>query len=129
MSQNYIQEYYHLQYDSFCNQIKAVVEAIEKILDIKDNLSDQQRAALHGLRTICSGQLIDDIKCDIESGNVTMETVEKRVQLDINAGNILIDLLNPSPIGKIFLELILAEHTNVMRMNLMNQVMWANSLK
>jgi len=55
-----------------------------------------------------------------------METVEKRVQLDIDACKAVIDLLNPSPMGKILLELILAEQANVMRTNLKNQVLCCN---
>lgn len=99
---------------------------MEKILELKDNqVTDQQRAAVRGLKVIYSGQLMEDIKRDLASGNVTMETVEKRVQLDVDACNAVIDLLNPSPIGKILLELILAEQANALRTNLKNQVMWA----
>ena len=32
MRQNYIQEYYRLQNESFCDHVKAVVDALEKIL-------------------------------------------------------------------------------------------------
>ena len=81
---------------------------------------------VRGLRAIYSGQLIEDIKRDLVSGNVTMETVEKRVQLDVDACKAVIDLLNPSPIGKILLELILAEQANAKRTDLKNQVMWMN---
>ena len=127
MQQNYIQEYYRLQHESFCDHVKAVVDALEKILEFKDNqVTDQQRAVVRGLKAIYSGQLIEDIKRDLVSGNVTMETVEKRVQLDVDACKAVIDLLNPSPIGKILLELILAEQANAMRTNLKNQVMWVN---
>ena len=127
MPQDYIQEYYRLQNESFCDHVKAVVDALEKILELNDNqVTDQQRAVVRGLRAIYSGQLIEDIKRDLVSGNVTMETVEKRVQLDVDACKAVIDLLNPSPIGKIFLELILAEQANAMRTNLKNQVMWMN---
>ena len=52
-----------------------------------------------------------------------MDTVEKRVQLDVDTCKAVIDLLNPSPMGKILLELILAEQANAMRTNLKNQVM------
>ena len=83
---------------------------------------------MRGLRAIYSGQLIEDIKRDLVSGNVTMDTVEKRVQLDVDTCKAVIDLLNPSPIGKILLELILAEQTNAMRTDLKNQVMWMNLL-
>lgn len=127
MPQDYIQEYYRLQHESFCDHVEAVVDALEKILELKDNqVTAQQRAAVRGVKAIFSGQLIEDIKRDLASGNVTMETVEKRVQLDVDACKAVIDLLNPSPIGKILLELILAEQANAMRTNLKNQVMWMN---
>lgn len=127
MLQNYIQEYYRLQNESFCDHVKAVVDALEKILELKDNqVTDQQRAAVCGVKAIYSGQLIEDINRDLASGNVTMETVEKRVQLDVDACKAVIDLFNPNPIGKILLELILAEQANAMRTNLKNQVMWMN---
>ena len=129
MQQDYIQEYYRLQHGSFCDHVKTVVDALEKILELKDHqVTEQQRAVVCGLKAIYSGQLIEDIKRDLVSGNVTMETVEKRVQLDVDACKAVIDLLNPSPIGKILLELILAEQANAMRTNLKNQVMWMNLL-
>lgn len=123
--QTYIQEYYRLQHEAFCDHVKTVVDALEKILELKGNqVTAQQCAAVRGLKAIYSGQLIEDIKRDLASGNVTMETVEKRVQLDVDACKAVIDLLNPSPIGKILLELILAEQANSMKTNLKNQVMW-----
>ena len=126
MSKTYIQEYYRLQHEAFCDHVKTVVAALEKIMELKGNqVTAQQRAAVRGLKTIYSGQLIEDIKRDLASGNVTMDTVEKRVQLDVDACKAVIDLLNPSPTtGKILLELILAEQANAKRTNLKNQVMW-----
>lgn len=50
------------------------------------------------------------------------------MQLDVDAFKAVIDLLNPSPIEKILLELILAEQANAMRTDLKNQVMWMNLL-
>ena len=127
MSKTYIQEYYRLQHEAFCDHVKTVVAALEKIMELKGNqVTAQQRAAVRGLKTIYSGQLIEDIKRDLASGNVTMDTVEKRVQLDVEACKAVILLLNPRPIEKILLELILAEQANAMRTNLKNQVMWMN---
>ena len=58
--QNYIQEYYRLQYESFCNHVKAVVDALDNILGLNDNqVTPQQRAAVRGLKAIYSGQLIN----------------------------------------------------------------------
>ena len=78
------------------------------------------------MNALYPGKLIDDISHDLAIGNVTMATVEKRVQLDVIACKAIIDLLNPSPIGRILLELILAEQANMMRTNLKNQIMWVN---
>lgn len=128
MPQNYKQTYYSLQHESFCNHIKTVIDALEKILELKDGqITEKQRAAVRGLRAIYDGQIIEDIKRDLASGHVTMDTVEKRVQLDVDACKAIIDLVNPSPVGMILLELILAEQANAMRTNLKNQVLWLNS--
>ena len=123
MPQNYIQDYYRLQHESFCDSIKAVVDALEKILALQGNqVTDQQRAAVRGLKAVYSGQLIDDIKRDLASGNVTMDTIEKRVKLDVDACKVVIECLNPSPLGKILLDLFLTEQANSMRTNLKNQM-------
>lgn len=128
MNQDYNREYYRLQHESFCDHIKVVIEALDKIMALKGNqVTDQQRMAVRGLKALYSGQLIEDIKRDLASGHVTMDTVEKRVQLDVDACKAVIDLLNPSPIGKILLELILAEQANAFRTNLKNQILWLNN--
>ena len=44
--------------------------------------------------------------------------------MDVDACKAVIYLMNPNPVGKILLELILAEQANAMRTNLKNQVMW-----
>ena len=49
---------------------------------------------------------------------LNQETVEKRVQLDMETGKVVIELLNPSPMGKMLLDLIWAEQTNALRTNL-----------
>ena len=82
-----------------------------------------------GLRAIFSGRIIEDIKRDLASGNVTMETVEKRVRPDLETGKAVIELLNPSAMGKMLLELILAEQLNALRTNLMNQIFWLLALE
>ena len=128
MNQDYIREYYRLQHESFCNHIKVVIEALDKIMALKDNqVTAQQRAAVRGLKALYSGQVIEDIKRDLASGQVTMSTVEKRVQLDVDACKEVIELLNLNPIGKILMELILAEQANVFRTNLKNQILWLNN--
>ena len=128
MPQNYKQAYYNLQHESFCNHVKTVIEALEKILKLKDGqVTEQQRAAIRGLKAIYDGQIAEDIKRDLASGHVTMDSVDKRVQLDVDACKAIIDLVNPSPVGKILLELILAEQANAMRTNLKNQVLWLNN--
>lgn len=55
-----------------------------------------------------------------------METVEKRVQLDVDACKVIIDGMNPSPMGKILLELLVAEHAHAMRTELGNLALLQN---
>ena len=56
--------------------------------------------------------------------DVTMETVEKRIRLDVETGKAVSELLNLSPMGgKILLELIGAEQANALRTNLKSQIL------
>lgn len=83
MPQNYIQEYYRLQNESFCDHVKTVVSAKERIMNLKgDQVIVYQRAVMRGVKALYFGRLIEDIKRNIASGNVTMEPMEKRVQLN-----------------------------------------------
>lgn len=105
-----------------------MLEALEKILALKeDQVTEQQRAAVRGLKALYNSQVVEEIERDLVSGHVSMETVEKRVQLEENASRAVIELMNPSPIGKIFLELLIAEHMNAMRMKLGNLVLLMNN--
>lgn len=55
-----------------------------------------------------------------------MDTVEKRILLETEASKAVIEILNPHPMMKIFLELLVTEQANAMRTNLKNQVLWIN---
>ncbi len=57
---------------------------------------------------------------------MTIETVEKRIQLDVDACKVIIEGMNPSPMGKIFLELLVAEHANSKRAELGSFVLFQN---
>ena len=48
----------------------------------------------------------------------------KRVWLDVETGKAVIELLNPSSMGKILFELILAEKASALRANLKNHILW-----
>ena len=58
-----------------------------------------------------------------------METVERRVRLDAETCKVVIELLNPSPMSKMHLEIILAEQANALRTNLIQSDLWLNFLK
>lgn len=63
-------------------------------------------SVIRGMKALFTGQVIEVIKCDLTSGHIAMGTVEKRVQSDFHACRAVIELTNPSPIGKILFELI-----------------------
>lgn len=128
MNQDFIKQYYDLQHHSFCEHVKSLVEALDKILELKGSqVTQQQRAAVKALKTIYAGHLIEDIKRDLATGNVTQETIEKRVQLDIEVGKAVVNFLNPNPIVKIFLELLFSEQANANKAGLMTLLLWLNS--
>lgn len=127
MPQELIQQFYHLQHSAFLSRVNSVLDALEKILELKeDQVTEQQRAAIHGLKVLYESQLVEDIERDLESGHVTMETVEKRIQLDVDACKVIIEGMSPSPMGKIFLELLVAEHANSKRAELGSFVLFQN---
>lgn len=60
-TQSPIQQYYHLQHESFVSHVRAVLEALEKILDIKeDQVTEQQKAAVQGLKALYCSQMVED---------------------------------------------------------------------
>lgn len=94
---------------------------------LKENqVTEQERTAVHGPKASCESRVVEDTERDLESGHVSMETVEKRVRLDIDACKEIIEEMNPSPMGKILLELLVAEHANAMRTELGNLLLLQN---
>ena len=81
---------------------------------------------MHGLKALYESRVVEDVERDLESGHESMETVEKRVQLDVDACKVIIDGMNPSPMGKILLELLVAEDAHTMRAELGNLVLLQN---
>ena len=63
-----------------------------------DQVTEQQRAAVHGLKALYESRVVEGVEQDLESGHVSMETVEKRVQLDVDACKVIIEGMNPTPI-------------------------------
>lgn len=55
-----------------------------------------------------------------------METVKKRVRLDVDASKVIIEGMNPSPMGKILPELLVPEYAHAMRTELGNLVLLQN---
>ena len=81
---------------------------------------------MHGLKALYESQVVEDIERDLESGHMSMETVEKRVRLDVDACKVIIEGMNPSPMGKILPELLVPEHAHAMRTEPGNLVLLQN---
>lgn len=65
------------------------------------------------------GQLVEDIQRDLATGHVTEETIEKRVKLDEEVAKFIVEKMNLSPMGKIFLEYFITNHTSNYRSSLL----------
>ena len=92
-----------------------------------EQVTEQERAEVHGLKALYESRVVEDVERDLESGHVSMETVGKRVQLDADACKVILEGMNPCPIGKIFPELLVAEHASSMRTELGNLVLLQNN--
>lgn len=91
--------YYHLHHSAFLSHVKSVLDALEKMVELKEEqVTEQERAAVHDLKALYESRVVEDIERGLESGHVSMETVEKRVQLDVDACKVIIEGMNPTPI-------------------------------
>ena len=116
-----------LQHSAFLSHVKSRLDADEKMLELKeDQVTEQQRGVVHGLKALYESAVFEDIERDLESGHGAMETVEKRVRLDVEACKVITEGMNPSPMGKILLELLVAEHAHAMRTELGNLALLQN---
>lgn len=99
MPQSLIQQHHPLHHSAFLSHVKSGLDALEKMVELKgEQVTEQERAAGHGLKALYESWVVEDVKRDLESGHVSMETVEKRVQLDVDAYKVIIEGMNPTPI-------------------------------
>ena len=114
-------EYYKLQAQNFACLIKSTIEMIDKFLGLsgKDQLSEQDKATFRAFKLLFMGQLVEDIQQDLATGRVTEETIEKRVKLDEEVAKFIVEKMNLNPMGKIFFEYLIANHTSNYRNSLL----------
>ena len=127
MPQSSIQQSYPLHHSAFLSHVKSGLDALEKMVELKgEQVMEQERGAGHGLKALYESWVVEDTERDLESGHVSMETVEKRVRLDVDASKVIIEGMNSGPMGKILLELLVAEHAHAMRADFGNLVLLQN---
>ena len=114
-------EYYKLQAQNFACRIKSTIEMIDKFLGLsgKDQLSEPDKATFRAFKLLFMGQLVEDIQRDLATGHVTEETIEKRVKLDEEVAKFIVEKMNLNPMGKIFFEYLIANHTSNYRNSLL----------
>ena len=99
MPQSLIQQYHPLHLSAFLSHVKSGLDALGKMVELKgEQVTEQERAAVHGLKALYESRVVEGVERDLESGHESMETVEKRVQLDVDACKVIIVGMNPTPI-------------------------------
>ena len=99
MPQSLIHQHHPLHHSAFLSHVKSGLDALEKMVELKgEQVTEQERAAEHGLKALYESRVVENVERDLESGHVSMETVEKRVQLDADACKVIIEGVNPTPI-------------------------------
>lgn len=114
---------YYRQQEAFKRYVFAMLSALDKYQeDNYDKMTSQQKTVLTAMKSLFIGGLVTDIQQDLATGNVTIETVEKRVKLEEETWKIIKKMFNPDPIWDVFLELLFNQKLQLYRNSLLQQV-------
>ena len=115
--------YYRQQEEAFTRYVFSMLSALDKYQeDNYDKMTSQQKKVLTAMKSLFIGGLVTDIQKDLATGNVTTETVEKRVKLEQETLKIIKKMFNPDPIWDVFLELLFNQKLQLYRNSLLQQV-------
>ena len=119
--QQFVKDYYNYQALVFHDFIESTIEMIDKCLEMEGDykLKDHEKDSLKAFRLLFTGQLVDDIQQNLNTGQVTEETVEKRVRLEEEMLKFIKDRANLPPIGKILLDYIMTNYLSKFRNSLL----------
>ena len=116
-------EYLKLQEKQFDVYVKSIIKMLDKYYDMKDDCVPVQAKQILGvMKSSLLSQTVEDIKQDLLTGNVTMNTINKRVQLDKDIAGMAIDKFCPNPAAKVFLEFRLNNYVASMRNGIVFQL-------
>ncbi|MBQ9878156.1 MAG: hypothetical protein IJM29_04535 [Bacteroidales bacterium] len=115
--------YYRQQEEAFTRYVFSMLSALDKYQeDNYDKMTSQQKKVLTAMKSLFIGGLVTDIQKDLATGNVTTETVEKRVKLEQETWKIIKKMFNRDPIWDVFLELLFNQKLQLYRNSLLQQV-------
>lgn len=111
--------YYQQQAKDFGAYVESVLKGIKVFLaQNEDQLDSQQKGELKAITSLYMGALVGDIQRDLSSNNVTMDTIEKRVELEVESVKIIKEVFPLDKIQSVFFDCMLSIYLEQFRRNL-----------
>lgn len=111
--------YYQQQAKDFGAYVESVLKGIKVFLaQNEDQLDSQQKGELKAITSLYMGTLVGDIQRDLSSNNVTMDTIEKRVELEVESVKIIKEVFPLDKIQSVFFDCMLSIYLEQFRRNL-----------
>ena len=111
--------YYQQQAKDFGAYVESVLKGIKVFLaQNEDQLDSQQKGELKAITSLYMGTLVGDIQRDLSSNNVTMDTIEKRVELEVESVKIIKEVFLLDKIQSVFFDCMLSIYLEQFRRNL-----------
>lgn len=113
--------YYQQQAKGFGAYVESVLKGIKAFLaQNEDQLNLQQKAELRAITSLYMGTLVEDIQRDLFSNTVTIDTIEKRVELEVETFKIVKRILPLDLFTSVFLDCLFSIYLGRFRDNLVS---------
>lgn len=111
--------YYQQQAKDFEAYVESVLKGIKEFLaQNEDRLNRQQKRELKAVTSLYMGALVGDIQRDLSTYSVTMDTIEKRVELEVESAKIIKEVFPLDKIHSVFFDCLFSIYLEQFRRNL-----------
>lgn len=111
--------YYQQQAKDFEASVESVLKGIMEFLtQNEDQLNPQQKRELKAVTSLYMGAFVGDIQRDFSTYSGTMDTIEKRVELEVESAKIIKEVFPLDKIHSVFFDCLFSIYLEQFRRNL-----------
>lgn len=111
--------YYQQKAKDFEASVESVLKGIMEFLtQNEDQLNPQQKRELKAVTSLYMGAFVGDIQRDFSTYSVTMDTIEKRVELEVESAKIIKEVFPLDRIHSVFFDCLFSIYLEQFRRNL-----------